>query len=267
MFEIFSYTFMQKALLGGLIVGFAAPLIGVFVVLRKMSLIGDSLSHVALSGVVLSIIAGVNPIIGAIVFSLSAALGIQKLRERYKEYEELSLAVIMSAGIALAVVLVGVSKNTSINFMTFLFGSISMITYREIVYMLCLTILIVIFIRKNMSSLFSISFDEESAKVSGIDVNKINIIFMMILALTIVVSMRIVGVLLISSLMTIPVACAMQLSKDFKSTIIIAIMVGELSVILGIIFSFYFDVASGGTIVLTSIAFLISSFFISKKRS
>ncbi|OPJ56378.1 metal ABC transporter permease [Alkalithermobacter paradoxus] len=257
MIEILSYDFMQRALFGGVIIGFIAPLIGIFIVLRRMSLIGDSLSHVALSGVALSAFIGINPLIGAVVFCVLGSLGIQNLRENYGKFEEVSLAVVMSGGIALAVVLMGLSKNIGISFMSYLFGSIGSISSFDIIVMCILAGIILIFLRIYFNKLFYISFDEETAKVSGIEVDLINNIFMILISFMIVISMRIVGILLISSLVVIPVAAAMQVSKSFKNTLILSCVFGEISVLCGIILSYYFDLASGGIIVLISIFILL----------
>ncbi len=264
MLDFFYYDFMQKAILGGFIIGGIAPLIGVFIVLRKMSLIGDSLSHVALSGVALSVILGGNPLFGGIIFSVLAALGIQKLRDTYSKYEEISLAVIMSGGMALAVVLISLSKNINVNFMSYLFGSISAISYVDIFIMGILALIILIFLKLYFYKLFYIAFDEESAKVSGIKVDQINKIFMVIIAFTVVIAMRIVGVLLISSLIVIPVAASMQVSKNFKMNIILSCVFGEISVLSGVILSYYFDVSPGGAIVLFSIILLLASILYKK---
>ena len=254
-----SYTFMQRALLGGMLVALIAPLMGTFVVVRRMSLIGDSLSHVALSGVVLAVLLGTEPVYGALGITLIGSWFIFFLREKYKEYEEISLAVIMSTGIALASVLMGFSRNIRGNFLSYLFGSVSAITTSDIYLMIVLSLVILLFIWKYYYKLFHMSFDEESARAMGIEVDLIGKIFIFLIAFTVVISMRIVGVLLISSMMIIPVAAAMQISKSFKGTIVYGIIIAMISVYGGITASFYFDLPSGGSIVLISVAILMGS--------
>lgn len=253
------YEFMQRAFIGGFIIAIIAPLMGSFVVVRRMSLIGDSLSHVALSGVVLGALLGISSLAGAFAITLLGGVFIFLLREKYKSYEEIALAVIMSGGVALASVLMGFSKNIRGNFLSYLFGSISSVSSTDILFISALSVLIVFFVGKYYHRLLSISFDEDAARVSGVSVNFINRAFIVIIALSIVVSMRIVGVLLISSLMVIPVAAAMNWSKSFRGSIVVAIGIAMVSVLSGITLSYYFDVASGGTIVLISIGILMMS--------
>lgn len=252
------YAFMQRALFAGILIAAIAPFIGTFVVVRRMSLIGDSLSHVALSGVVLAAIAGVSPVIGALGITLAGAFFIFFLKEKYRSYEEISLAVIMSAGIALASVLMGLSTDIRGNFLSYLFGSIATITNFDIILILIMAAVILVFISRNYYKLFHMSFDEEGAKAMGINTEHIGRIFIILIALTVVISMRIVGILLISSMMVIPVASAMQISGSFKGTIITAVGLAILSMISGITASFYFDIPSGGAIVLISVIILIS---------
>ena len=260
------YAFMQRALIGGLLVSIIAPFMGTFIVVRRMSLIGDSLSHVALSGIVLAALFGVEPIYGAVVITVIAAYFIFFLRENYASYEEISLAIIMSSGIALASVLMGFSKNIRGNFLSYLFGSITGISNQDIYIMIALSIIIFAFWGVNYYKLFHMAFDEESAKAMGIKTDKLGKIFIILIALCVVVSMRIVGVLLISSMMVIPVAAAMQYSLSFKQTINSSIIIAVISVIGGITLSFYFDLASGGTIVLISVIILIASILLKGRR-
>lgn len=253
------YEFMQRALLGGLIIAVTAPLMGNFVVVRRMSLIGDSLSHVALSGVVLAALFGFSSLSGAFAVTLLGAVFIFLLRERYKSYEEIALAVIMSGGVALASVLMGFSKNIRGNFLSYLFGSISSVSQEDIWFIAALSVVIIGFIWKNYHKLVSISFDEEAARASGVNVDFINRAFVIIIALAIVVSMRIVGVLLISSLMVVPVAAAMNMTKSFEGSIKISMLIAMISVLSGVSLSYYFDIASGGAIVLITILILVIS--------
>ena len=167
----------------------------------------------------------------------------------------------MSTGIALASVLMGFSRNIRGNFLSYLFGSVSAITTSDIYLMIVLSLVILLFIWKYYYKLFHMSFDEESARAMGIEVDLIGKIFIFLIAFTVVISMRIVGVLLISSMMIIPVAAAMQISKSFKETIIYGIIIAMVSVYGGITSSFYFDLPSGGSIVLISVFILMISIF------
>lgn len=264
MIEILQYGFMQRALLAGIIIGILCPLIGIFIVLRRMSLIGDSLSHVALSGVAAGILTGVYPITMALVFSIIAALGIEKLRKSYEEYAELSIAIILSTGIGLGVVLISLAKSLNVDIFGYLFGNITTVLPVDIWIISILGIVIIIVIKLLYKELFYISFDEVSAKLAGIPVNYINLLFIILIATTITLSMRVVGILLVSSLMIIPVATSLQIAKSFKHATILSIIFAEGSVITGIIISYYLELASGGTIVLISVLILLTVLTIKK---
>lgn len=251
-----TYGFMQKALLVGMIIGVVGPLIGNFVVLRKMSVIGDGLSHVALSGVALSFVLGISPAIGAIVMALIAAWFLQKMRDKYEKQEEIAMAILMSGGIALALVLLGFSKGNSSSLTSYLFGSINSIDIKDVYMVILLAICIIIFVKRYFYQLFHISFDEESAKVAGIEVDYLNKLFVFMIAFCVVTAMRITGVLLISALMVIPVAAAFNIAKNFKEALITSIIFGEISVVLGITTSYYFDLPPGGSIVLIGIGIM-----------
>ena len=261
MFEILEYAFMQRALLSGMIISIICPMIGMFLVLRRMSMVGDSLSHVASAGVAASFLTGCSPMVGSLIFTIVAALGIEKLRKSYEEYAEISIAIILSGGIGLAVVLISLAKNINIDLMGYLFGSLTTIIKEDLYLMMLLGIFIFSTILYLYKELFYITFDEEGARIAGISVEKINIFFAILIALTITISMRVVGILLVSSLMVIPVAAAIQLEKSFKITMILSIIIAFLSVLCGIVFSFYFELAPGGTIVLLSVLFLLLIIF------
>lgn len=261
MFEIFQYTFMQRALIAGSLIGIICPLIGVFIVLRRMSLIGDSLSHVALSGVLVGIITNIYPIFTAILASIIAAISIEKLRKNYEKYAELSIAIVLSLGIGISVILIGLAKSINFDLMGYLFGSITTVLSKDLLVIFLLSIFIIFFVKFLYKELFYITFDEESARLSGIPIKTINTIFIIIVAITITLSMRIVGALLVSSLMVIPVACSMQVAKSFKQTLFFSVTFAQISIFIGIISSYYLEIAPGGTIVVTSTLFLVFTLF------
>jgi zinc transport system permease protein len=248
---------MQRALMAGAIIGVLCPLIGIFLVLRRMSLIGDSLSHVALSGVAAGVVSGIYPLTTALIFSVLAALGIEQLRKRYVEYAELSLAIILSAGIGIAVVLISYAKSVNIDLFGYLFGNILTVRPMDMWLIALLGILIIVFVRLLYKELFFIAFDEEGARIAGIPVGGINLFFIVFIAMTITLSMRVVGALLVSSLMVIPVAASLQIARSFKQATLLSVIFAEISVISGIIISYYLELASGGTIVLLSVLLLI----------
>lgn len=258
MLEILQYSFMQRALLAGMIIGILCPLIGIFIVLRRMSLIGDSLSHVALAGIAAGILTGIYPLGMALGASVLAALAIEKLRKTYEQYAELAIAIILSAGIGIAVVLISMARSFNVDLFGYLFGSITTVLPEDLRLIAALGLFIIGSVALLYKELFYIAFDEEAAALAGIPVRWINIFFIIVIAATITLSMRIVGVLLVSSLMVIPVATSLQIAGSFKQAMLFSLIFAELAVISGIIISFYFELASGGTIVLVSIFILIA---------
>ncbi|QIB28015.1 metal ABC transporter permease [Caloranaerobacter azorensis] len=257
MFDLLQYGFMQRALIAGIIIGILCPLIGIFVVLRRMSLIGDSLAHVALSGVAAGLLAGVYPLSTALLFSVSAALAIEKLRKSYEDFAELAIAIILSLGISIAVVLISFAKSLNVDLMSYLFGSIITVSKTDVYMVIGLGLVIVIFVKLFYKELLFITFDEEAAKIAGIPIKTINFLFIVLVAMTITVSMRIVGILLVSSMMVMPVATSLQIARSFKQAIFLSVIFAEISVVLGIFISYYLEIASGGTIVLFSVLVLI----------
>jgi zinc transport system permease protein len=257
MFEILQYGFMQRAFAAGIIIGLLCPMIGIFIVLRRMSLIGDSLSHVALAGIAAGILSNLYPLGMALLFSVGAALSMEKLRKSYEQYAELSIAIILSAGIAIAVVLISFAKSFNVDLFGYLFGSITTVLKEDLLVIAILGVLIILSIVMLFRKLFYIAFDEESARLAGIPVRRINLFFIIITAVVITLSMRVVGILLVSSLMVIPVAASLQIAKSFKNAAILSVIFAEISVIAGIFISYYLELASGGTIVLISILILI----------
>lgn len=253
MLDIFSYDFMIRAFIAGSIISIIAPLTGSFLVLRRLSQMGDTLSHVALAGVAGGILLGINPTIGSILVVLLASLGIEKLRKTYFRYSEISIAIVMSAGMAVAILLLSLSSGNAANIMNYLFGSIVSVTNTDVTLISGLGIVVVISIILFYKELLYITFDEEAAKISGIPTMYINFFFTMLVALTVALSMRIVGALLVSALMVIPAAASLKIAKSFKQTLFYAILFSFISVFSGIFLSFYLNLSPGGSIVIVSI--------------
>lgn len=258
MFEILQYTFMQNAFIIGLVVAVICPLVGLFIALRRMSLIADALSHVSFAGVAAGLMSGANPIIGATVFAVGGGLIIENLRQRYRNYSELAIAIMLSTGVALAAVLLGIGNGLNANILTYLFGSIIINNRTDVIIVLTAGLVVLLLITALFKELYLISFDEETAFVYGLPVKTINIIFTVVTALTIAVTMRIVGILLVSSLMIMPVATALQLANSFKGALTLSVLFAVVSVILGLILSFYLNLPPGGTIILLAVLILLT---------
>lgn len=250
--DFLSISFINRAFAAGVLTSILISTVGVFVVLRRMSMVGDSLSHASLAGVAFGMLFGIYPFYGALVFTVIAAILIEILRKAFKKYSEVALAVVMSAGIGLAVVMISLGKSFNRDLFSYLFGSLIAVSEKDIKIMGFLGLAVITSIIALNRELFAVTFDEESAKISGIPVNLINLYLSLVTALSVALSVRIVGTLLVSALMVIPTAVSLQVSKSFKMVFIISNLVALFSVILGIIISYYFDLAPGGTIVLIS---------------
>ncbi|APH04363.1 metal ABC transporter permease [Bacillus weihaiensis] len=263
--SIFEYDFLQNAFLSGMIIGLIAPLLGVFVVVRRMSLIADALSHVTLAGIAASLLlekkvavfAGLNPIYLGMGFSVIGSLFIEKLRTVYKHYQELAIPIILSSGVGISVIFISLADGFNTDLFSYLFGSISAVSRTDLFVIIAIAIVVLAIIFFLYKELFLLSFDEEHATASGIHAKWIHFIFILIVALVIAASMRIVGILLVSSLMTLPVAASIRISKGFKQTIFFSVLFGEISVIIGLFISYYLDLAPGGTIVILSVLILV----------
>lgn len=266
MMEIFQYEFMQRAFIAGVMVAITCPLIGIFIVLRRLSMIGDTLSHASLAGIAAGMLWGFYPFWGALMFSVVGAVAIEKLRKTFSKYAEISNSIILSTGIGLAVVMIGLAKGFNTDLMGYMFGSIAAVNSQDIYIMGILSIIIIISVVILHKKLFYIAFDEEGAQISGIAVSFLNMYLTILTGLTVVVSMRIVGIFMVSSMLVVPVAAAIQTGKGFIKTVIISVLFALISVIFGLILSYYLDIAPGGTIVLLSVAILLGVLFIKAVR-
>ncbi|MDL2311043.1 metal ABC transporter permease [Peptostreptococcaceae bacterium OttesenSCG-928-C18] len=254
--NIFQYDFMIKALIVGFVISIIIPAIGTIVVNKRNSMVGDALSHTSLTGVSLGLILGINPIIGAIITCVFAAFFMEFLRNKFPKGTDLSTAVIMSFGIGLAAILSDFIPGSA-NLESFLFGSIVAISNIEMILVIIVAIIVIIAYVMMYEGLVYIVFDESSARLSGVPVKRINSVFTFLTALTVAIGSRVVGVMMISSLMILPVALAIRLAKSFNKTVLISIILGIIYVISGIFISFYLNIKPGGAIVLIGVAALI----------
>ncbi len=262
MIDLFQYGFVVRSMEAGLIIAIIAPLIGMFLVLRRYSLIADTLSHVSLSGIAVGLLLGVNPIITAITASVISSFFIEKLRISKKVYGESALAIFLSGSLAIAVILIGLAHGFSVNILNYLFGSIVTVKQTDIYIIGTVGIGVLFLIFLFYKELVYTTFDEESARISGIPTHFINLLLIILTAFTVSLAIPIVGILLISALIVLPVITALQYHKSFTRTIILAEGISLLSVFSGIVISFYLDLATGGTIVLISlIIFIITLIF------
>jgi zinc transport system permease protein len=257
-FEIFQFGFIQRALISGIAVAVSCSIIGLFLVLRRQALYGDALSHVAFGGIAVGLFTNIYPIWTAFAVSILASLGITKLRQSTKIPADSAVAILLSAGLAVGVVLIGLSGGFSLDLYSFLFGSILLISYNDQLMMLVISLIVLAIMYKMYRKFMYVAFDEEQAKVSGIDVTKLNYLFIVLASITVIASVRLVGVLLISSLIVIPNITAMMFGKGFKKTLLISIFTSVLCVIGGILISYVMNLAPGGTIVIIAVIVFIA---------
>ncbi len=260
MLDIFNYSFMVRAFAAGLVIGTIAPLIGTFLVARRFSLIADTLGHVSLAGIALGLLLHVNPIITAMMASILIALVVDKIRQNKIVSGESALAMLLSGGLALAIVLVGLARGFNVDLFSYLFGSITTIRSEDLMIILPVGIAVAITILVFYKQLLYISFDEDGARVSGVNVNALNMMLMILTAITVSLSIRIIGSLLIGALLVIPVTSASQISRNFKQSIILSIIFSLVSVTIGLFISFYANLPAGGTVVLISLVIFIFSY-------
>lgn len=262
MLDLLQYDFMQRALIAGILVGLLCPVIGVFLVLRRQSLIGDGLGHIAFAGVAAGWMFGVYPVLSATLVTVFSALGIEALRARRPAFADMVLAIFFYAGIAVAIILSSMMKSNNVNLISYLFGSIVTVGINDVYTIAGLTLAVLGALLFIFKELVFITFDEEAALVSGLPVKRINTVLAVLTALTVSLSMRIVGILLVSALMVIPVAASLQLSRSFRNTMVNAVIISEVSVLAGLLISFTADLATGGTIVLIAVAIFVAAFML-----
>jgi len=264
MFELFTYGFIQRAMLTGLFVGTACAVLGVFLVLRRYALIGHGLTHVAFGGVAVGLLFGGQPFWAALAVTLLSSFGILKLQERVKVYADVAIGIVSAVGMAVGVVIASIAGGFNVDLMSYLFGSILTIGKTEFVVSAVISSIVIVFILLFYHDLFAMTFDEEAARAMGIRVDRYNYFFAAVSAFVVVVGMRVVGLLLVAALMILPATTSLQLSRTFRGSLIIAALAAILSVVAGIVISFWLDLPSGGTIVLVNFVLFLIAFWIKK---
>jgi zinc transport system permease protein len=269
--DLIQFDFLRNTFLTGILIGIIAPLLGTFIVVRRLSLIADALSHVTLAGIAFGLfldkkfaLSFLPPFYSGMAFSVVGSIFIEKLRMVYKSYQELAIPIILSGGVGLSVIFIALADGFNTEVMNYLFGSVSAVSQGDFITILGVSIFVILIIILFCKELFSLSFDEEHARISGIHSKPIHLLFIILTALVIAASIRIVGVLLVSSLMTLPVAASMRIAKGFKQMMFLSIVFGEVAVMIGLVSGYYLNIPPGGTIVVTSIIILLIS--ISLKR-
>ncbi|MEP6463460.1 MAG: metal ABC transporter permease [Frankiaceae bacterium] len=254
MSNLLHYSFMQRALLAALLVGLTAPSVGVYIVQRRLALIGDGMGHIALAGVAVGVLTTSKPVLTALAAALAGAVGIEFVRARGRTSGDVALAIMFYGGIAAGVVLISRAPGgTPANLTSYLFGAITTTSRGDLVVFGVLAVLVLTVTVGLAPRLFAVSNDEEYARASGLPVLAINLLLAVLTAATVVISMRVVGLLLISALMVVPVATAQLIVGSFRSTLALAVVLGLLVSVGGTATSYYADTPSGGTIVLFAV--------------
>jgi zinc transport system permease protein len=261
-FEFCGWAFMQKALVAAALVGVTAPAIGIFLVQRRLSLMGDGIGHVAFTGVAAGFLLDTLPLATAIVAAILGALAIELMRERGRTEGDVALAVVFYGGIAAGALLMGLSGTSNTNILTYLFGALLSVNRADILAALGISVVVLGVAMLLRRVLFAVSYDEEVARASGISVRTLNLLVAVAAAITVGVTMRVVGILLVSGMLVLPVAAVQQLTRSFNSTFVGSLAVGLVVSVAGVVTSYYVDAPPGATIVMAAIvAFVIASVF------
>ncbi|MDY6065917.1 MAG: metal ABC transporter permease [Finegoldia sp.] len=256
MAEILSYSFMRRAFIVGVFVALILPLIGTIVVNKRNSMVGDALSHSSLAGIAIGLIAGLNPVLSAVIFCIVSAFAIEVIGRNFSKSSDIPTAIMMSSGIGLAAILSDFVPGAA-NFQSYLFGSIVAIPDLEFYLVIGVSIFVLLSYLAIYKKIVYIIFDEIGARVAGINVRAINIFTTFLIALTIAIASRAVGTLMVTSVMIIPVACAITVSKSFKMTAILGSFFGLFFVLSGILISYYYNLKPGGSTVMIGLITLI----------
>ncbi|MCH2603795.1 MAG: metal ABC transporter permease [Candidatus Nitrosopelagicus sp.] len=257
--EALSYGFMQKALIAGIAVGLICSFMGTFLVLRRYSLFGDGIAHVAFGGISVGLFLGVFPLWTAFIVSIFGGIGLQKLRQSTKISGDAAVAVVLVSGLAVGVILVSSSGGFSVDLFSFLFGSILLISNEDTIMILAISSGIIATLVVLQKQFLHLTFNEEQAKLVGLRTTLLNYAFVILASITVVTSMRLVGILLISALIVIPNITAMMFGKGFKKTVCISMGISVISVIGGILLSYFLNLAPSGTIVIITVGILVGT--------
>ncbi len=251
-FRLFGFQFFQNALLGGTIAALACAWVGLFLILRKEAMIGDGIAHTAFGGIALGLFLGINPIFTALLVSILAVLGISYMRRKGLAQSDSAIAVMMAVGFSAGLIIISLAGGFNVELFSFLFGSILTIDQTDLIIVSLLGISAILVLGIFYKELLSMTFDEEGARLMGIPVRSLSLAFNLLVAITIVLSIKVIGVILVVALLVLPGLSALQLNLSFKGTTLAAICFGTASMITGILLSSVYNVATSGVIVFTA---------------
>jgi zinc transport system permease protein len=258
---MFEFEFMRLAFAAGAVIGLLAPAVGFFLVQRRMSLIGDGIGHVAFAGVAAGLLLDISPLLTALVAAVLGGVAIEWLRAQRHAAGDQALALVFYTGIAGGVVLVSLAGSLNVNLFQYLFGSILTVTRADVVVVAILGGIGLLTLALLYRALCAVVLDEEGARVAGVPVAPLNVAVAALAAVTVALSMRVVGVLLIAALMVLPVSAAMRVAWSMRSALLLSVAAGLLSVLCGLTLAYYADLPPGGTIVLVAAALVLAATF------
>ncbi|OPY83403.1 MAG: High-affinity zinc uptake system membrane protein ZnuB [Syntrophorhabdus sp. PtaU1.Bin153] len=266
-FDLLSHGFIQRALIAGSFIAVLCASLGTFLVLRRFSLIGDGLAHVTFGGVAVGLFLRFYPMYIAIPIVMLSSVGILKLVEKARVYGDAAIGIVSALGISVGILLASAAGGFNIDLFSYLFGNILSISNTEVITSILLSVVLIVVISLFYHELLAITFDEESAKAVGVKTKTINTILVLLTSLTVVLAMRVVGIMLISALLILPPVTALQITRGFRKTILIASLAGVLSVAIGVFISFAADLPTGATIVVMNFLFFVCAFIVNTRKS
>jgi zinc transport system permease protein len=266
MLDVLQYQFMQNALLAGLLAAIACGIVGVYVVVKKVVFISGGIAHASFGGIGLGYLVGINPVLGAMAFTIASSLGIGLVTRRTRLPEDTAIGILWAMGMALGIIFIGLTPGYAPDLFSYLFGNILTVPFFDLMLMLVLDVVIIILVSLLYKGFLYLSFDEEFSTVSGVPTERLYLLLLCLIALTVVVLIRVVGIILVIALLTIPAALARQFTHNLKNMMLLAISAGVFFTFSGLWISYVLNLASGATIILVSGTVLFISFGINKLR-
>ncbi len=260
------YSFMQHALISWVLISLLCPILGIFLIIRRYTLISDTLAHSSLSGIILGLVSGINPLISTLMYTTASAFIIEKFRLSKKLSWDMVLAIFLTLNMSFVAIALSLNSRVMLNISSYLFWSISLVTEKDTSILACVFIIVLWLFLIFRKELMITTYDEDAARASGVSTKKIHIVFMLIVGMTIAVAFPIVWVLLLSSLLILPVLAASQIAKSFTQTLVFAEIFSCICVISGIIFSYYSDISASGTIGILLVLCFFMCFFIGQMK-
>jgi len=255
--ELFGYQFFQYALIGGVIAAVACGLIGLFLVLKKEAMIGDGLSHTAFGGIAIGLLAGINPLLTALAVSAVAVLAISYMRRKKIAPSDSAIAIMLALGFSTGLIVISLAGGFNVELFSYLFGSILTIDLTDLALVSLLGAAVVLFITFFRRELLSMVFDEDDSRIMGIPTKKLSIVFDLLVAVTIVLSIKVIGTILVVALLVIPGLCALKLNLSFRKTLLASVGFSIASTVLGVLFSATFNLVPAGMIVFVLVLFFL----------